>query len=95
MRNYQTLMLSEEPKILGIPVTSGVPLIGLTVLGLVLGYAFELFILGALVSFYMHHKFGGLPIRQFWAIVYWSLPRELTRLVFRRAPDSSHRFYIR
>jgi conjugal transfer pilus assembly protein TraL len=33
-RNYQTFMLSDEPKIAGIPLTTGLPIFVLTIVGL-------------------------------------------------------------
>lgn len=41
-RNYQTFMLSDEPKIAGIPVTTGLPIFLLTGIGLLTGLAYQL-----------------------------------------------------
>ncbi|STX81254.1 type IV conjugative transfer system protein TraL [Legionella busanensis] len=95
MKSYKTFVLSDEPKILGIPVTTGIPVLLLTLIGLITGYATQLFLIGGAISMFMHFKFGGLPIRQFYGIVYWSLPRLLTGLIFRASPDSANRLYIR
>ena len=62
-RNYQTFMLSDEPKIAGIPMTTGLPIFLLTIVGLLVGYVYQLFLIGAMLSVLMHYKFGGLPIR--------------------------------
>lgn len=94
-RNYQTFVLSDEPKIAGIPITTGLPVFLLTAIGLVMGYATTLFIIGTSLSLAMHWKFGGLPIRLLLAIVYWTLPCELTKVLFSAFPDSAHRIYIR
>ncbi len=94
-RSYQTFMLSDEPKIAGIPVTTGIPVFLLTIIGLFTGYAYQLFMIGALLSVGMHYKFGGLPIRILLGVVYWSLPKCITAMVFRASPDSAHRLYIR
>ena len=94
-RNYQTFMLSDEPKIAGIPITTGLPVFLLTAIGLLTGLATTLFIIGAALSVTMHCKFGGLPIRLLLAIVYSTLPRGLTYALFQESPDSSHRQYIR
>lgn len=94
-RNYQTFMLSDEPKIAGIPITTGLPVFLLTAIGLVMGYATTLFMIGAGLSLAMHWKFGGLPIRLLFSIVYWTLPRALTQVLFGSFPDSAHRIYIR
>ena len=94
-RNYKTLMLSDEPKIAGIPITTGIPVFVLTAIGLVTGLATTLFIIGAALSVAMHVKFGGLPIRLLLAIVYSTLPRAMTYALFPASPDSSHRQYIR
>ena len=85
-RDYKTFQLSDEPKIAGIPVTTGLPVFLLTGIGL---------LIGAVLSVTMHYKFGGLPIRRLLAIVYWSLPRSTTNLLFRAFPDSAHRLYVR
>jgi len=95
MKSYKTFELSEEPKLIGIPITTGLPVIILTVIGLFVGLALHLFILGASLSFIMHVKFGGLPIRQFWGVLYWNLPRKLTIALFSKSPDSANRLYIR
>lgn len=95
MKNYTTFLLSEEPKILGIPITTGIPLLGLTLIGVVIGHALPFFVLGGGLSVLMHVFFGGLPIRQFWALLYWSLPATLTYPLFRRSPPSYYRLYIR
>ena len=94
-RDYQTFMLSDEPKIAGIPITTGLPVFLLTAVGLITGFATTLFIIGAVLSLAMHLKFGGLPIRLLLAIVYWTLPRALTQVLFGSFPDSAHRIYIR
>ena len=88
-------MLSDEPKIAGIPITTGLPVFLLTGIGLVTGMATQLFMIGAALSGVMHFKFGGLPIRALLAIVYWSLPRTWTAMLFRALPDSANRIYIR
>ena len=88
-------MLSEEQKIAGIPVTTGLPVFLLTSIGLMTGLAYQLFMIGAVLSVAMHFKFGGLPIRMLLSIVYWSLPHGVTSLLFRAFPDSAHRLYIR
>lgn len=95
MKSYRTFILSDEPKIFGIPVTTGIPVVFLTVIGLLTGYSMQLFIVGVAISFIMHSVFGGLPIRQFFAIIYWSLPRILTVCLFRASPDSANRLYIK
>ncbi|MGM9373894.1 type IV conjugative transfer system protein TraL [Legionella pneumophila] len=51
--------------------------------------------IGAALSVAMHVKYGGLPLRSLFAIVYWSLPHRLTSLLFRALPDSANRIYIR
>lgn len=93
--DYQTFMLSDEPKIAGIPVTTGIPVFLLTTLGLVTGYATELFLIGAVLSLFMHFKFGGLPIRILFSMVYWAFPRKMTIMLFRAFPSSANRIYIR
>ncbi len=94
-RSYQTFMLSDEPKIAGIPITTGLPIFLLTGIGLLTGLAYPFFMIGAALSVAMHYKFGGLPIRTLLAIVYWSLPCWLTSMLFRAFPDSANRLYIR
>lgn len=94
-RSYQTFMLFDEPKIAGIPLTTGLPIFLLTGIGLLTGLSYQLFMIGAALSITMHVKFGGLPIRTLLAIVYWSLPHGLTSLLFRAMPDSANRIYIR
>ncbi len=94
-RDYHTFMLSDEPKIAGIPVTTGLPVFFLTGIGLLAGTAFQLFLIGAGLSCLMHFKFGGLPIRTLLSMVYWSLPRAFTAVLFRALPDSANRLYIR
>lgn len=93
--DYQTFMLSDEPKIAGIPVTTGIPVFLLTTIGLLTGYATELFLIGAALSSFMYFKFGGLPIRILLSMVYWAFPRKMTALLFRAFPNSANRIYIR
>lgn len=93
-RNYRTFMLSDEPKIVGIPITTGLPVFILTALGFLMGYVYQLFVIGAVLSVAMHYIYGGLPIRILLAMAYWSFPKSLTRLIFRAFPDSSVRQYI-
>lgn len=95
VRDYKTFTLSDEPKIAGIPITTGLPVFLLTGIGLFTGLAYQLFMIGAALSVAMHYKFGGLPIRTLLSIVYWSLPRVMTNGLFRAFPDSAHRMYIR
>jgi conjugal transfer pilus assembly protein TraL len=94
-RNYKTFMLSDEPKIAGIPMTTSLPVFLLTGIGLLTGMSTTLFAIGASLSFAMHVKFGGLPIRLLLSIVYWTLPRGVTYLLFPSSPDSSHRLFVR
>lgn len=92
--NYTTFMLSEEPRIAGIPLTTGLPVYLLTGIGLLIGYAPQLFVIGAALSLIMHFKFGGLPLRILLGIIYWSLPHAMTHLIFRTFPKSAHRIYV-
>ena len=94
-RNYQTFMLADEPKIAGVPMTTALPVFLLTLVGLCIGYVYQLFIIGAVLSLLMYYKFGGLPIRILLSMVYWSLPRRITSALFRALPNSAHRLYIR
>lgn len=95
MKSYKTLSLSDEPKLFGIPIVTGIPLIVLTGLGVLFGYGFQGLIVGGALSWVMQSQFGGVPIKQFFAILYWYLPREMTSVLFKASPDSAHRFYIR
>lgn len=92
--NYSTFMLSEEPRIAGIPLTTGLPVYLLTGIGLLIGYGPQLFVIGAVLSFIMHVKFGGLPLRILLGIMYWSLPYAMTRIIFRAFPNSAYRIYV-
>ena len=94
-RSYETFLLSDEPKLFGIPIVSGFPCISLTITGLIIGYTFQFFLVGSVISFLMHVKFGGQSIRFFYSIVYWFLPRKTTRWLLRRSPDSAHRIYLK
>jgi conjugal transfer pilus assembly protein TraL len=94
-RSYKTFMLFDEPKIAGIPMTTGLPIFLLTAIGLLTGLTYQLFMIGAALSVTMHVKYGGLPLRTLFAIVYWSLPYGFTCLLFRALPDSANRLYIR
>lgn len=94
-RDYKTFKLSDEPKIAGIPISTGLPLFLLTGIGLFTGLAYPLFMIGMAMSVTMHLKFGGLPIRTLLSIVYWSLPYGLTSLLFPGFLDSANRLYIR
>ena len=95
VRDYHTFMLSDEPKLFGVPITTGLPVFCLTGIGLVIGMATQLFLIGAALSTLMHVKFGDLPIRGLFAIVYWSLPRRFTKALFKSLPNSAHRLYLR
>jgi len=92
--NYATFMLSEEPRIAGIPLTTGIPVYVSTGIGLLIGYAPQLFLIGAVLSLIMHFKFGGLPLRVLLGIMYWSLPYAMTNALFRAFPDSANRIYV-
>ena len=92
--NYSTFMLAEEPRIAGIPLTTGLPVYLLTGIGLLIGYGPQLFGIGAVLSFIMHVKFGGLPLRILLGIMYWSLPYAMTRIIFRTFPNSAYRIFI-
>ena len=94
-RNYRTFMLADEPKIAGIPITTGLPVFLLTGIGLITGMTFPLFLIGTCLSVLMHVKFGGLSIRTLFAIMYWSLPHVFTSLIFRALPNSANRLFIR
>lgn len=94
-RNYKTFMLSDEPKIAGIPVTTGLPVFLLTGIGLLTGLAFQLFLIGSALSFGMYYQFGGLPLRIILSMIYWSLPKVMTKPLFRAFPNSADRQYIR
>ncbi|RUQ96647.1 type IV conjugative transfer system protein TraL [Legionella septentrionalis] len=93
--SYQTFMLADEPKIAGIPVTTGVPVFLLTAIGLVTGFATTLFLIGTALSLFMHFKFGGLSLRILLSMVYWSFPQAMTHILFRTFPNSANRVYIR
>ncbi len=95
MKNYKTFMLSDEPKIFGIQITSGLPVFLLTAIGLCTGYAPQLFIVGAVLSFIMSWCFGGLPIKYFYSVLYWYLPKKVTCVMFKGSPDSANRVYMR
>ena len=94
-RNYKTFMLSDEPKIAGIPITTGLPVFILTGIGLLIGAAFQLFIVGTILSGVMYYQFGGMTLRIILSIIYWSLPYKLTQLIFRSFPDSGNRLFLR
>ncbi|ALA26633.1 type IV conjugative transfer system protein TraL [Piscirickettsia salmonis] len=94
-RSYETFILSDEPKLFGIPIVSGLPCIALTIIGLLSGYGFQLFVVGAITSLLLHVKFGADGIRFFLSIIYWFLPSKLTRVFFWRSPDSAHRLYLK
>ena len=95
MRTYQTFMLSDEPRIAGIPLTTGIPVFLCTFVGMLIGYAYQLFLVGSILSVIMHFQFGVTGIRFFLSIIYWSLPRALTCLIFRAASHSANRQFIR
>lgn len=94
-RDYKTFMLSSEPKIAGIPVMTGLPLLVLTLMGFITGHIASLFVLGTVLSLIIHFQFGGLSFRKLLALLYWSFPYFLTCFLFREFPDSSHRIYLR
>ncbi len=87
-------MLAEEPRIAGIPLTTGLPVYFFTGIGLLIGYAPQMFVIGAALSAIMYFKFGGLPLRILLGIIYWSLPHAMTHMVFRTFPNSAHRIYV-
>jgi len=95
-RSYNTFMLSDEPKICGIPIITALPCAALTVLGLFIGMLYQGMVVGAILSLVMHFKFGGQGIRTFLSIAYWSLPRSVTVFFgLRRFPDSANRIFLR
>lgn len=95
MHCYKTFMLSDEPKIAGIPIVTGIPVFFLTTIGLLIGYGPVLFVIGASLSIFMHFKFGALSLRLIFAICYWSFPPTMTQFIFRAFPNSAHRRYVR
>ena len=94
MKKYKTFMLSEEPKLFGIAMTTAIPVFLFTAIGLITGYATQCFALGSLISLVMHFSFGGLPIKFFYAILYWHLPKSVTGQIFSGSPDSANRVYV-
>lgn len=94
-RDYKTFLLSDEPKIAGFPITTGLPLFALTGFGVLIGNASVFFMIGLALSGLMFYQFGGLSLRVFLSIAYWSLPKVITQLFFPSFPDSSNRLYIR
>ncbi|MCF6808565.1 type IV conjugative transfer system protein TraL [Thiotrichales bacterium 19S9-12] len=94
-REYHTFMLSDEPKLFGIPIVTGLPCIGLTVIGLLTGLGISLFLFGAVISLIFHLKFGGEGIRFFYSFIYWMLPNQITKLILRKSPNSANRVYLR
>ena len=95
-RSYETFMLSDEPKLFGIPIVSAIPCIALTVIGMFMGLIYQGFVVGAIISFALHVKFGGQGIRIFLSIVYWVLPRKVSMAFgLIRFPDSSQRIFLK
>jgi conjugal transfer pilus assembly protein TraL len=95
-RNYATFMLSDEPRILGIPLVIGLPCVAFTLLGLLFGYGYQGFLLGAGLSLLLHLKFNGQGLRLILAVMYWLLPEQLSKtcLGLRRSPASHQRVYL-
>lgn len=95
-RTYDTFMLTDEPKLCGIPIVTALPCMGLTLVGLLVGYGFQFFAFGAAVSLVLHFKFNAQGIRFFLSMVYWMLPSVVSRAFFglRRSPDSAKRIYL-
>lgn len=94
-RDYRTFMLSDEPKIAGIPLATGLPVFLLTGVGMLTGFVSQLFLIGAVLSIVMHYKFGGLTMRALLSVVYWSLPATFTGMMFRAFPNSANRLFVR
>ncbi|ALB24371.1 conjugal transfer pilus assembly protein TraL (plasmid) [Piscirickettsia salmonis] len=94
-RSYETFILSDEPKLFGIPIVSGLPCIALTIVGLLAGYTFQLFFIGAIASLLLHVKFGADGIRFFLSVIYWFLPSKFTRIFFWHSPNSAYRLYLK
>lgn len=95
-RNYDTFMLSDEPKIFGIPIVSGLPCVAFTLIGMPFGFIYQGFVLGAIISIALHLKFNGQGIRFFLSIVYWMLPKQVSMAFgLRRFPDSANRTYLK
>lgn len=95
-REYKTFMLSDEPKLFGISIITALPCVVLTALGMLTGLGYQGFVVGSVIGFIMHVKFGGFGIRFFLSIVYWMMPRAISMsLGLRRFPDSSQRIFIK
>lgn len=93
MRDYKTFKLADEPKLFGISILAAIPVVILSVIGLMFGNAPYFLLAGVVLGFFMHMKFGIKGVRYFYSCLYWSLPRFMTRLFLPNSPDSSNRIY--
>ena len=93
MREYKTFQLANEPKLFGISILAAIPVMLLSVVGLFIGKAMPFMATGLVIGVFMQVKFGFRGIRYFYSVLYWSLPRFITRLFFPNSPDSSIREY--
>ena len=93
MRDYKTFRLADEPKLFGFSILAAIPVLAFSVAGLFLGKAIPLMMAGLVLGLFMQVKFGLRGVRYFYSILYWSLPRFITRAFLPSSPDSSIREY--
>lgn len=93
MRDYKTFKLADEPKLFGISILAAIPVMVLSIAGLLLGKAIPLMAVGLGFGVFMQLKFGLRGLRYFYSILYWSLPSVITRAFLPNSPDSSIREY--
>ena len=93
MRDYKIFKLADEPKYFGISIIAAIPATLLISIGLIIGQGPYFLLAGGLIGGFMHFKFGIRGIRYFYSVLYWSLPRFMTRMILPNSPDSAIRQY--
>jgi conjugal transfer pilus assembly protein TraL len=94
-KSYKTFRLSEEPRVFGVPIVTAVPVVLLTLAGLISGNAPTFFMIGGSISLLIHVTMGKSPFKKLLGYVYWYLPHFITKLFMKNLPDSAFRKYKR
>ncbi len=95
MKSYKTFILSDEPRWFGIPVISALPVLSLTVFGLLINKTWPLFIIGFIISLIVHFTCASQGIKYFLSLMYWHLPNSISSIIFNKFPQACNRIYMK
>lgn len=94
-KDYKTILLSNEPKIFGFPLLTVLPIVLLTLIGLLFQEAYKGMMIGFAISASIHFMGGDKSFRVLLSLIYHHSPKELNNLLFIGWPDSANKLYMR